>query len=112
MNRTVEQKLFNAIRRTLPKFYLEDVQITAIVTECIAVCVAEKLCPGDDRLRLNLHRAEQQLYGWRQRQSGVGLTELVESMGLTEEEWQTIKSDFAIGYLNNYDIDEINNYFK
>ncbi len=56
---------------------------------------------------LNLHKAEQQLYGFKMGQD-IELNELVDSMGLTLEEFDKIKEEFAISsYLTNEDINYI-----
>ena len=56
--------------------------------------------------------AEQQLLGFKHRESGHSLIELVESMGLTEKEWGIIKADYTTSYLTDSDEIEIDDYFK
>ena len=55
--------------------------------------------------------AEQQLIGFKHRDSGYGLIELITAMGLTKKEWQAIKRNIP-SYLKYDDIVRINEHFK
>lgn len=59
-----------------------------------------------------LAMAGQQLLDYSQAKKGFSLIMLVESMGLTKNEWVTLKETKSIGYISDSDIDEIGTYMK
>lgn len=59
----------------------------------------------DDALTMALH----QLIGFGHKSRGYSLIMLVESMGLTEQEWNTIRKDVL--YLSPGEIQEIDDHF-
>ena len=58
-----------------------------------------------------INLADHQLYGFAMAKKGVPLEELVESMGLTEEEWQAIKRETCSPCVKEFD-KRIENHFK
>jgi len=63
-------------------------------------------------MRTNLDKAEQQLLGYAHAKRGFDLISLVEAMALKKNEWETIKEDYGLSYLNEKEIKEIDNHFK
>jgi len=61
---------------------------------------------------VNVEKAEQQLTGFIHAKRGYNLTTLVDSMGLTEKEWNNIKFNASILGLNENEVSEIDEYFK
>lgn len=60
-----------------------------------------------------LEKAEQQLYGYSQAQKGTTLIELIEAMGLTEEEWKQLKIEYPMEeYFLGIDLIIIEKYFN
>ncbi len=56
--------------------------------------------------------AEQQLLGYVHGKKGYYLTGLIEAMGLTNNEWEKLKSQYGLNYLDDNDKKEIDDYFK
>ena len=61
---------------------------------------------------IQIEKAEQQLLGFGHCQRGGDLISLVEAMGLTKEEWSTMKERFNLYYLTEQDEKDIDFYFK
>lgn len=56
--------------------------------------------------------ALQQMTGFKIGKWSDDITELASSMGLTKEEWEYIKKNEDEGYLDEKDIEELDEYFK
>jgi len=56
--------------------------------------------------------AEAQLLGFFHAKNGDGLLSLIESMGLTNAEWEIMKKEHSLVYLDDDDLKEINDYFR
>lgn len=56
--------------------------------------------------------AEQQLWGFCHHRAGYSIISLIDSMGLKEEEWNTLRAEYSTEYLNDSDIEQITEYFK
>ena len=52
-------------------------------------------------------KAEQQFLGFFYAKKGVRLAELVESMGLTVQEWEQMQKEYKLEYLSQEDKTEI-----
>jgi len=58
-----------------------------------------------------IEKAESQLLGFKHGQSGYDLLSLVESMGLTKQEWKILKKDYALGYMSERDKERVDKFF-
>ncbi|NCU31424.1 MAG: hypothetical protein EOM23_00485 [Candidatus Moranbacteria bacterium] len=61
---------------------------------------------------MQIEKAEQQLLGFGHCQRGADLISLIETMGLTQKEWLTMKERFNLYYLSEQDKKDIDFYFK
>lgn len=59
-----------------------------------------------------LDLADAQLIGFAHARRGLGVLSMIESMGLTREEWIEWKSKYTTSYLTPSEIQEIDSYFK
>lgn len=60
----------------------------------------------------SLDMAEQQILGFYHAKTGFNFRDLIISMGLEKIEWEKLKADGMIEYLDSNYIDEIDEYFK
>ena len=60
----------------------------------------------------DIDKAEQQLLGFTHAKQGYSLIDLISSMGLTKDEWKTLKADYELTYFSDNDKEEIDEYFK
>jgi hypothetical protein len=60
----------------------------------------------------DIDKAEQQLLGFTHAKQGYSLIDLISSMGLKKDEWETLNANYELTYLSDDDIEEINEYFK
>lgn len=56
--------------------------------------------------------AEAQLLGWNAHRQGTSIVELCNEMGLTLEEWNSIKDQYGLGYMRESDKEEIEQHLK
>lgn len=55
--------------------------------------------------------AEAQLLGWSNGAHGYSLISLIQSMGLTQSQWESIKTQYP-NTLNKSECEEVDNYFN
>lgn len=65
---------------------------------------------GQTRKNLLL-MAEQQLVGFKYAQNGYSLISLINSMGLSSEEWKRLKKYYPLNYMSAEDKSDIDKYF-
>ena len=66
-----------------------------------------------NKKEFRVHQADQQLTGFIEAKRGTNLIQLIESMGLELFEWKILKKGHNVkSYMNEDEIDEINNHFK
>ncbi|RDY57544.1 hypothetical protein [Flagellimonas nanhaiensis] len=59
-----------------------------------------------------LNLVEQQLLGFCHAKQGYNLESLIDSMGLTNDEWQDMKNREMVDHIDETVIDEIDGYFE
>jgi CTP:phosphocholine cytidylyltransferase-like protein len=59
-----------------------------------------------------LDKAEQQLLGFKTAQNGETLSDLVCAMGLTKDEFEDLKENYELNYLDEEDFAEIEAYLN
>lgn len=51
------------------------------------------------KIKKDLEKAEQQIYGWNHARQGYSLFDLILGMGLTIEEWDQLRENGMVDYL-------------
>lgn len=59
-----------------------------------------------------LNQAEQQLRGFIHAKKGYDLNSLIQSMGLTKTEWQSMKRIYKLNFMLPVEIKKIDEHFK
>lgn len=103
---TYEEKVLKAFdkefsQEILTEYWLDTVKLKSFIS---SVLKKQREELTEEKM---LFMAEAQLLGFYHREHGGEIEELVESMGLTKEEWVKIQKDFSPAYMSDDEKKEV-----